>query len=178
MKRKLTTPAVTYPVTAAEAKERLVIETTDDDSLIADLISAATNWAEQYMGRSIMPQVYTYYFDCFPAELLIYTANVSGISLKYDDSSDIEQTFTDYQTDLINNPILIKPVTSWPEIYDKPNAIRVEVSEGSSIVPESIKTGVLLLVGHLYNNREGSSDRKVNTVPLGVESFLDTYKLC
>lgn len=179
MKRKLTTAPTTWPVITAEAKTRLVIEFSDDDALLSDLIAEATDWAEAYMGRSIMPQTWTYYFDSFPADIIIDSLSVTGVAIKYDDSSNNPQTLasSNYNADLISYPIKISTIDGWPSTYNKPNSVRVEVSEGSVTVPGSIKAGVLLLVGHLYNNREGTSDRKVNEVPLGVESFLSKYRV-
>ncbi len=179
MKRKLTTAPTVQPATTAEAKDRLVVEIDDDDAVILDFIKAATDWAEGYMARSIMPQTWTYYFDAFPTDICINALSVSGVVIKYDDENNTEQTLSasSYNSDLISYPIKLSTIAGWPSTYDKPNAVRVEVSEGSDTVPDAIKTGVLLLAGHLYNNREGSSDRKITEVPMGVESFLSKYRV-
>ena len=52
----IVTPPAADPVTLAEAKAWAKIDTTDDDALIASLITTAYQDAEQYMKRSIITQ--------------------------------------------------------------------------------------------------------------------------
>lgn len=181
MKRKVTTLPTASCVAPADAKMRLAIEHDEDDYLLESLIAEASDWAEKYIDRPIMEQVITYYFDGFDSDLELFTRDISGIIIKYDDENNTEQTLSDslYDADIICYPSKIT-ADSWPETYEKTNSVRVEVTAGyatEATVPPSIKTAVLLMVGHLYNNREGSSDNRVNELPLGVQSFLERYRV-
>ena len=182
MKRKVTTAPTSSPVTLAEVKTQLVIEFSDDDALLTDQIDRATDWAEHYLNRPIMSQVITYYFDSFPGVVKLQTTDISSVVVTYDDSDNAEQTLAgaNYYLDAVATPSELTVVDSWPDTYDKPNAVRVAVTAGhatAATVPKSIKAGILMLVGHMYENREGSSDRRVNSVPMGVESFLNTERV-
>lgn len=182
MKRRITTNPVLNCVSVSDAKTLLIIEGSEDDAFLLSLIEQAESYAQRYMNRPIMAQTYTYYFDGFDTVLRLYTEGVNSVTLKYDDINGSEQTLSadDYYFDQYSYPSLIEFPAGWPLLSGRPNSIRVEVISGYTApqdVPDGIKTGVLLMVGHLYNNREGSSDRKVNIVPLGISSFLDQYRV-
>ena len=61
---RATEPA-SNPVTLAEAKLHLRIDNTDDDTLIASLITAATRWAEDYCDRTFCNTQLTMRLDSF-----------------------------------------------------------------------------------------------------------------
>ena len=63
MSLKLVTAASTYPVTLAEAKLHLRVDSTDEDTLITALITAATEMCEQKTGRAIMQQTWDVTLD-------------------------------------------------------------------------------------------------------------------
>ena len=62
----LTTPPAVEPVTLAEAKAHLKIDTTDDDALITALIPAARARAEWHTGRALVTQGWTLWLDAWP----------------------------------------------------------------------------------------------------------------
>ena len=183
IKRVLTTPALELPVIAADVKQWLVIEHTDDDPLIVSMIAQATNFVEQYTGQALLSQTYTYYADSFSGDIELDVTPIQSVAVVYDDTDNTEQTLpaTDYYTDLVTYPAILSPVNSWPATYNKPNAVRVEVTAGytsAALVPEAIKTGILLLVGHLYENRSGVITGTIaSEMPLSVKSFLDKAKV-
>jgi hypothetical protein len=59
-------PATGMPVSLAEAKNFLRVDTTDDDALITILIQAATNAAETFTARSLCTKGYIQCLDSFP----------------------------------------------------------------------------------------------------------------
>jgi uncharacterized phiE125 gp8 family phage protein len=42
-------------------------------------------------------------------------------------------------------------------------------------VPATIKAAILMMIGHLYTNREAVSDVPMGTVPLGVTAMLQPF---
>jgi uncharacterized phiE125 gp8 family phage protein len=64
----LSTPASTPAVSLAEGKLHLRVDITDDDALITSLIASATDEAEHFMGRALMPQKWTLTLDDFYPE--------------------------------------------------------------------------------------------------------------
>jgi len=177
MKRELISPPVVGPVSITDVKQWSVIEGSDDDNLIAMLIVRATNYAEDYMRRQIMPQTWTYYFDSFDPIICINASPVVSVSIKYDDADDAEQTLdsAEYYADTKAYPVAITAVSSWPTTKAKPNAVRVSLVCGyadANSVPESIKAGVLLLIGHFYEDREGAAE-----IPGSAHMMLDKYRI-
>ena len=183
IKRVLTTPAAELPIVVADVKQWLVIEHTDDDPLIVSMIAQATNFVEQYTAQALLTQTYTYYADCFNGNLELDITPIQSVVVNYDDTDNAEQTLpaTDYYADLVSYPSILSPINSWPSTYDKPNAIRVFVTAGytsAALIPEAIKTGILLLIAHLYENRSGVITGTIaSEMPLSVKSFLDKCKV-
>ena len=57
------TDATVEPITLAQAKEHLRVDTTDDDDLITSLISAARQQVEAYTRRALLQQTWRLSFD-------------------------------------------------------------------------------------------------------------------
>jgi uncharacterized phiE125 gp8 family phage protein len=62
-----TQPAV-EPVTLSEAKAHLRVDTTADDAYIGSLISAAREWCEQHLDRTLVHTQWVMRFDSFPPD--------------------------------------------------------------------------------------------------------------
>ncbi|HEY1750327.1 MAG TPA: phage head-tail connector protein [Caulobacteraceae bacterium] len=63
---ELLTPPAAYPVTLAEVKARLRIETADYDADLAAMIAAATTDVETYLGRALITRSYRGFLDGWP----------------------------------------------------------------------------------------------------------------
>ena len=68
---------------------------------------------------------------------------------------------------------------AWPAITAATNAVKIRYlagydidSDGGEALPKMIRAAVLLVVGHLYANREASTEVALTHIPLGVESLL------
>src|SRR6185503_18504563 len=66
MSLQLITPPLIEPVTLADAKLHLKVDTSDDDALIARLITAARASAEWHTGRALNTQGWILWLDCWP----------------------------------------------------------------------------------------------------------------
>lgn len=62
----LTAPPSVEPVTLAEAKAFLRVDISDDDALIAALITAARGACERFTGRALVTQTWTLFRDDWP----------------------------------------------------------------------------------------------------------------
>lgn len=165
MALKLITPASTYPVTLAEAKAHLHIDTTDSDSEINSFIYAATEYAEQITGRALITQTWELTLDAFPDAFYLTRVPVQSItSVKYYDTDGTEQTLSSTLYSLDNaddfGPAYVVPAygTVWPPTLNQANAVRVRYVAGyanAAAVPESIKQWIKLQIGSQDFNRAG-----------------------
>jgi len=64
---KLVTAALANPVSLAEAKLFLRIDTSVEDMLVDNLITASTLTVERYTNRKLMTQTWDYFLDGFPS---------------------------------------------------------------------------------------------------------------
>src|SRR5574343_850170 len=67
MASRLVTPAEDPAVTLTEAKAGLRVDTSDDDTLISELLMSSQKFLEDRAGISIMYQEWETLFDGFPA---------------------------------------------------------------------------------------------------------------
>ena len=166
-------PRTLQPVSLAEAKLHLRVDTDADDALITALIIAAADDAEHLMGRAVLPQTWQLTLDSFgvsagictsTSEIVLQKPPISAISnVKYLQASDgvlttlspsayVLATASDYTARLV-------PAygTSWPATRALPEAVRITFVTGyadSASVPEPIKAWIKLRIGSLYANRE------------------------
>lgn len=170
-----------------------------DDQWILDNIPSAREWCEDFTGRALAPQTLELAIGRFPGTLDGYgtllspgptiqlpMSPVTGItSLTYLDSAGVTQTIaaSNYALDSYSQPPRLYGAygTSWPSTQSIQNAVVVRYTAGYSIpgdspqdfpLPASIRSAMLLVLGHLYENRENSADVKMEEIPLGAQSLL------
>lgn len=80
---RTTTPPETLPITLSDAKNHLRVSHTLDDSYIAELIAAATSWAETETRRRLVTQTVEIYSDVFPGCYEAFYWNGSGTRHKH-----------------------------------------------------------------------------------------------
>lgn len=184
--RPTTGPAV-EPVTRAEAKLHMRVETTAEDSTHTAMIKAAREYCEGVVGRQFVYATWKEYFDRFPSdEIRMSKPPLSSVtSITYVDVDGNTQTWTAslYQTDAISEPARIKPVDgeSWPTTQDNTyNAVTVTFVAGygaaASDVPTNFKQAIFLLVGLWHRDREAWVDRRTAEVQAGLRSLLHLNK--
>jgi uncharacterized phiE125 gp8 family phage protein len=198
MSLKLITAPEDEPLTLAEAKAHLRVESTDDDTLITSLISSAREAVEGHTQRSLMLQTWELALPAFPtvcradASLYLFAIQIpkgplsSITSVKYVDESGVLQTMdeADYQPDDHSEPPQLVPAygTTWPATRAQPNAVLIRYVAGyaeAENVPAQIKAWMKLRIATLYENRE-SVVSGVQSQELGgqfVDRMLDAYKI-
>jgi uncharacterized phiE125 gp8 family phage protein len=173
-----------YPVSLDEVKDHLRVITDDDDFLIAQLILAASSWAEMFQRRLFITRAVTMYLDSFPDEIRPdWSPLVSVNTIKYVDPDGVTQLLAaaNYRVDTETAPGRIRPAygQSWPETRDITNAVVIEYAAGygeAADVPGDIKSALMLLVGHWYQNRSAVAEGKI-TIPQGAIDLLWKRKL-
>ena len=182
MALKIVTAPAVEPVTLAEAKLHLRVDGTDQDTLIAGLIQAAREHLETViLGRALVTQTLEYVVSRFPCwEMPLPRPPLQSVTtVKYTDSLNAEHTLSNtlYCLNIDRSPGLLTPAygKSWPTATLAPTgAIRIRYVAGyglAAAVPQAFKQAILLLVGHLYANRELTSAQALTVVPLAVDSL-------
>lgn len=174
-----------FAVSLQQAKEHVRLYTDEDDFLIRDLILAAQCHAELFQRRLFITRAATMYLDGFPTEIRpIFSPLVSVETIKYIDEDGVMQLLgpANYRVDTDTEPgrITIAYDCNWPETRNVTNAVVIEYTAGygeADDVPGDIKSALLLLVGHLYENRSAVEQEKIK-IPRGVLSLLWKRKLC
>ena len=175
------------PITLAEAKIHIRVESdvTGDDDLISALIIAAREHCEAYTIRSLITQTLELALDEFPCEIELSRHPVQSItSIKYLDSDSVEQTLSSANYTLddysFRHWALLAYGESWPSTYASANAVKVRYVAGYGLagdVPAQIKQAMLLLIGHLYENREASAAINISEIPLSINMLLSPYRV-
>jgi uncharacterized phiE125 gp8 family phage protein len=162
----LITAPTAEPVTLAEAKAHLRVDTVADDALIGMLIQSARQAAEQFTGRALITQTWERVLHAFPdGAIKLGMPPVASItSLKYIDIAGVEQTYSSagYTLDAVNMPGWLYPSVAyptWPSTQaDAINAVRVRFACGygatGSTVPATVRSWMLLRIGTLYEHRQ------------------------
>jgi len=175
------------PVTRTEVKAHLRIDTTDDNTLLDTLISAARHYAENFTRRAFVTQTLVLRMDAFPAtDIELPRAPAASVtSIAYIDTDGATQTWAaeNYTVDVNTKParIVLAYDKSYPDTRTVINAVTVTYVAGygdATTVPQGIKLAIKSLVGHWYENREGSTYHdKVHLVPLAIDALLTQYSI-
>lgn len=198
---KVITGPTSEQITMAEARLHLRLDddgdsppSHPDDAWLSGVgIPAARDYCERWMHRAIGPQMLELALDEFPPTDPIELPGspvLSVVSLKYTDAEGTVQTLATsaYDTDLYSEPGLVTVVsgTSWPTAKTMANAVKVRYTVGFSLtddspllnpLPPSIKAAMLLVLGALYENRENSSEKAQQDIPLGAHNLMLPYRL-
>ncbi|MCC0809052.1 phage gp6-like head-tail connector protein [Methylobacterium sp. W2] len=149
-------------ITTAQAKKHLRVEHGDDDEYIADLVAVATGWLdgpEGWLGRALGLQT-----------LELVTPAWAWAS--------------DRRLPL---PPLVEIVSETAAADERSTTVRFVAGYGFTgdgdekkwLGPAPIRHAILLMVGHLYANREAvtSSQAKPEQLPMGVEALLSNTRV-
>ena len=203
MPLQLVTPPAEEPVSLAEAKQHLRVDSGDDDLLIGSLISAARQAAETKTGRQLITARWKLLLDAFPGPLMQSASGASFslpghaillakcpvqsvVSIEYLDMNGTTQVMpsSDYVLDAACEPARLTPAfgKTWPSTLPQMGAVSVTFDAGygtASAVPEGLKSWIKLRLGSLYAHREEVASMargRIDSLPF-VDGLLDPYKV-
>ncbi len=187
------TPPAVEPVTVAEAKAHLRVDVSDDDTYIGTLITAAREWCEQYLDRTLVNTQWVMRFDSFPPDgtqdielprpPMSLAGTTTAVSLTFTSETGGTQAYStaSFRVDRNSTPGAVKTLygQTWPPHLMDDNAVSVTWwagygSAGSS-VPAAVRHAILMVVGILYEKRAAAESGSLNEVPFGVKSLLDSH---
>tara|TARA_R100001440_G_scaffold171_2_gene525 strand:- start:10872 stop:11456 length:585 start_codon:yes stop_codon:yes gene_type:complete len=181
-------PADISVVTLSEAKDHLRVSNTDDDTLITNLILAATQAAQNYTNRFFINHSVRMDCDTWDETLYFYKSPVfSSTTIEYYGTSSTVYDVWDsvnYIVDKVHEParLLLQADKSYPTLADRKAAIKLTYVSGygtaASDVPQAIKQAVLLMIGNFYENRQEVVVGRIATeMPKSAQYLLDQYKV-
>lgn len=187
MSLELKTAPSVEPISLTEAKNHLRVDISSDNTLINSLIKAVRQFTESYLNKCLISQSWYQYHDFnFPNYIELLKNPVQSITeITYTDGAGATQILDTsvYSFDKNRKPATIFRAYSkvWPTTRLDNNVVRIEFVAGfgdaGSSVPEPIRQAMLLLIGHLYENREDVSPLNMIKVPMGYEALLSPYRL-
>ena len=160
----LVSPPEDFAVSLAEAKLHLHEESNEQNTLIELYIQAATQSAEEFLGRSLVDQTWDYFAGAFPTDNsgveIPRPPLIEVVGVFYKNNGGSEQTLSvgSYTIERFGAVEKIVPVSSWPQSTSTRIRFRAgyldPLSDDLNSVPPAIKAALLLNIGHLFANRE------------------------
>jgi uncharacterized phiE125 gp8 family phage protein len=190
MNLRLVTPPAEEPVTLAQAKLHLRIitsldqtEPSEDDAYVSALITAARQAAENYLNRPIALATYELRGDAFDVTLPV--SPVAAVaSVTFVDAAGAVQTVDPAGYELagtVDAPVLrVAYGGSWPSgVRGQDDDVRVRFTAGwaTADLLKPIYQAILLLIGHLYENREDTTALNLSELPMGSRYLLTPYRI-
>lgn len=179
------------PVTVAEVREHLRIDHTHEDRWLLAAIRTAREDVEGYTGRALLTQTLEWSLDGWPEEGALRLPRPPLRSVSWVRWTGTGGTVTTvdaaavYLVDAVGSPgrIVPRPGVGWPagELAGANGVVvRYEAGYGGKAgdVPARIRHAVLMMVGHLYENREATLvGGQVVELPMGVQRLLYPFRV-
>lgn len=181
------------PISIAEARAHVEFanygDTTQDDAdddMLAGLLAASREHCEQFLGLTLTRKILEIELDAFPNDTDDGTdeieipfgpvVTVMAVDPTGSSSSSSEAVVTPILDDYSTPNRLRPPVGGWPA----GGPIRIRYAAGYGVdsddvgepLPSAIRSAILLVFGHLYANREETTEKAMQSLPLGVEALL------
>jgi len=180
-----TRPTIT-PISLADAKAQMRIDSTDDDAEVDRVMRAAAEFfaASIAGGRTWTPTVFDLTEGGFPLgrdRLYLPSPPLASVtSVSYYDTAGDAQTLEETTDFTVMAPSdeqgWIVPIvnTYWPTTQDRDDALTVRFTAGYAdrdAVPERAKHAIRLLFGHWWENREAVA---IGTISSEIELSVRT----
>ncbi|MCF4166478.1 phage head-tail connector protein [Zavarzinia compransoris] len=182
------TPPAVEPLSLAEARLHLRLDDTAEDTIVAALIVAARQMAEQHLRRALITQGFRLWLDAWPLGRRALDlprpplAAVSAVAT-YDEDGDASVLDpASWLADVVAVPgrLVLRAGAATPFGARAANAIAIDYEAGygpaATDVPEPIRRGMALLLGHLFESREAGGEG-LRPLPLGVEALWAPYRV-
>lgn len=177
------------PLTADDCRGQVEAEVYDDpdvdpvdDAKFLEWAGAAREYCENFTGRFIARRTVEVALDDFPTGAIVLPfAPVVGVLTVTAAGEEVDAEL--YTLDDYNTPARVLPASSWPGVTAATNTVKVrclvgysEDSDGPNL-PKALRAAMLLIVGHLYNNREDSTDKAMATIPTGADAIMRPLRI-
>lgn len=183
--KELSKTNVTF-VTIAELRDYLRIPSTsaNEDPMLKDLIEAAIESVERLAWITIYPRSYQLNLTKFCDKLKLPKPpfiELTSIGYLESDTSGSYTTLdsSSYYIDDTGDFATISYINPLPIHANRTDAIKIVYEAGyetASLLPKALKMGIILMAGHLYDNRGIVSNLQANSVPKTLELFFEPFR--
>jgi uncharacterized phiE125 gp8 family phage protein len=181
----VTSPAA-EPISLANAKLQARVDGTTEDALMTLYITAAREICEGISRRAFATQTLRLTLDAWPDKYIIKLPRPplqSVTSVIYTDLDGVAHTLNanDYVVDTDSEPgrVAIKN-TVWPAgSLREIGGIKITYQAGygtSNPLPKGYEIAMLLLISHMYENREVLTEASLSEIPYGASALLSIDK--
>ena len=179
------------PITTAYAKSHMRVDIADDDTLIANLVTAARQQAERYCNRSFVKHTWRADLPGFWDAMTLPYGPVQSIThIKYYDtaSPSVLTTLGTSVYALNFDTVRRNHNASWESVYPRVDAVQITYASGYSDnsspigigenVPEAVKAAILLIAADLYEVREAQIVGNTAVIEnRAVKALLNPYRV-
>jgi uncharacterized phiE125 gp8 family phage protein len=206
-KAKMLTGPVEEPLLLEQVTAHLRIDSAEEVPQLMAWITGARQMAETYTHRALITQTWQLFFDTVPTPGMdewwdgvrqgpIRMGQAGSIELPHPplqsvvavtvyDSADQPTVWPadNYYTDTASDPgrICLRDQGQWPQPMRTVNGLEIQFVCGYGLtgaeVPQPILNGMLLVIGHLYENREATTEAPLSEIPLGATTLWDPYRV-
>lgn len=173
---KITTDAATEPITLSEAKAYLRVDTSTEDALITDCITAARKYVEKYTGKSFTAKTLSVVFgDLWKADEILELpyppiASITSVHEVDEEGTETELTLNvDYYKRGQNNI----EITG---VFDKAYQYKAIYTTSASEADDLIKFAMLKLVADYYENRQNEKEEGSFKITYDTLNLLSSYR--
>lgn len=184
---RLEDPAV-EPLALAETRLHLRLDDDAEDELVLGLIKAAREIAEAETRRALIRRGFRLWLDAWPVgrravELpLPPLAAITDVTLYDAEGSPSLLGAEAWLADTIGEPgrLVLRAGIPSPVPGREANGIAISYAAGygpaAADVPEALRRGMALLVGHLFECREAGAAATVDALPYGVARLWAPFR--
>lgn len=158
----LNADATTEILTLTELKTFLRIDGNDFDDILTPFITTSRQIGEKITARDFVEKEYKTFLDYFSCERIeLRKSKLKSItSIQYYDTNNTLQTFTDYYITNEADYSSIYPNNSFPNTYDRKQAVIITFKVDYPNFPQALKQAMLSVCAYLFENAGDCADTK------------------
>ena len=184
----MTSGPLAEPVSVADAKAHMRIDSTAEDALIASLIVTSRLHIEAALGLALLTQAWSYFVDAWPRsrEIVLPLKPVQAVAIVRVWAQDGTSRTVSADTFTLDGegtpPRLVLSRSAAPPAPGR-SASGIEIAfdagygDAGADVPAPIRQALLLLVAHWFENREPHRANAPDTeIPHMISALLALYR--
>jgi len=178
---QITTQPTSEPVTTSDLHAWLRLNTTDEDAILASLITTARQQFEHLTQRAVLPTTFRQYTDRIRHGVTLLRGPVTSITgVHYYDGNDNLQTDSTYSSDIVSLPARIRWINPLTISLNVRPPVYVDFVAGwadTSHVPVEVCTAIKLLAASYYETRSAYVTDNLKELPRGFAAVCAKYAL-